>query len=299
MVTRPMAPQTSLTPSVVSSSFPAAGRPRQRVSDDLVTAVARHLTDRDRYLCSLLAEHRVLTTSQLAAVAFDSPISARHRLATLYRLRVLDRFRPFRRVGTAPHHWVLDTVGAMVVAAERGDDPDAAGWRRDKALGLASSRQLDHRVGVNGFFCGLLSAARHDPDAELRVWWPERRCTATWGTVVRPDGYGVWATRGADIAFFLEYDRGTEALGRLVAKLDGYATLASATRDPFWILFAFPGPKREAAARAALTHPPVPTATAVDSLHPDQAIWLPLEAADRRLRLAELPSRQSSRAGRP
>src|SRR5262245_7176418 len=166
-------------------------------------AAANHLTERDRHLCELLAEHRVLTTTQITVIAFDSPISARHRLATLYRLRVLDRFRPFRAVGSAPNHWVLDALGAMVVAAGRGVEPDELGWRRDKALGLASSRQLEHRVGVNGFFCALLGAARRRDDTELRVWWPERRCRATWGEVVRPDGYGVWNDGGTDVAFFL------------------------------------------------------------------------------------------------
>ncbi|MHB1555547.1 MAG: replication-relaxation family protein, partial [Acidimicrobiales bacterium] len=108
-MTRTMPPPTShASPSSLSLS--GLGRARLRLSDDLVTAAAHHLTDRDRSICSLLAEHRVLTTDQIGTVTFDSPISARHRLATLYRLRVLDRFRPFRRVGTAPNHWVLDAI---------------------------------------------------------------------------------------------------------------------------------------------------------------------------------------------
>ena len=98
-----------------------------------MTGLASHLTDRDRYLCDLLAEHRVLTTNQITTVAFDSPISARHRLATLHRLRVLDRFRPFRPVGSAPQHYVLDALGAMVVAAERGLEEHELSWRRDRA----------------------------------------------------------------------------------------------------------------------------------------------------------------------
>lgn len=261
-----------------------------------MTSVARHLTDRDRSICSLLSEHRVLTTSQIATVAFDSPISCRHRLATLYHLRVLDRFRPFQRVGTAPNHWVLDSVGAMVVAAERGVEMDEVHWRRDRALGLASSMQLAHRVGVNGFFCSLLGAARSEPETELRVWWPERRCRATWGEVVRPDGYGVWAEDGAEVAFFLEYDRGTETHDRLVAKLDGYATMASASTDCFWVLFWFPGPKREVAARSALAGTPVPVATGCQGDPPGGAVWLPVGTAGTRRRLAELPGALRARA---
>ncbi len=284
-----MPPPTSHTSSSFLPSSSGGGRPRLRLSDDLVTSTARHLTDRDRYICSLLSEHRVLTTDQIAAVAFDSPISARHRLSMLYRLRVLDRFRPFRRVGTAPNHWVLDAVGAMVVAAERGVEVEELHWRRDRALGLADSTQLAHRVGVNGFFCSLLGAARRADDAELRLWWPERRCRATWGEVVRPDGYGVWADAGREVAFFLEYDRGTETHERLAAKLDGYATMATASKDPFWVLFWFPGPKREAAARKALGSAPVPVATGRHGEAPAGGVWLPVGSTEsRRHRLAEL-----------
>ena len=233
----------------------------------------------------------MLTTDQIAGVAFDSPISARHRLAKLYRLRVLDRFRPFRKVGTAPNHWVLDAVGAMVVAAERGVEVEELHWRRDRALGLAGSTQLAHRVGVNGFFCSLVGVARRAEDAELRLWWPERRCRATWGEVVRPDGYGVWAEAGTEVAFFLEYDRGTETHERLAAKLEGYATMASAAKDRFWVLFWFPGPKREAAARKALANTPVPVATACHGESPAAAVWLPVgPTQSRRRRLAELPA---------
>ena len=284
-----MPPPTSLTSSSELTSSSGTARPRLRLSDELVTSAARHLTDRDRHICSMLAEHRVLTTDQIATVFFDSPVTARHRLSALYRLRILDRFRPFRHSGTAPNHWVLDAVGAMVVAAERGVEIEELHWRRDRALGLQNSTQLAHRVGVNGFFCALIGTARHAPGADLRVWWPERRCISTWGEVVRPDGYGVWADNDAEVPFFLEYDRGTETNDRLGAKLDGYSTLASATKDRFWVLFWLPGPKREAAARKALSGSTVPVATACHTHHPGDAVWLPLSSQDpRRHRLGHL-----------
>ena len=253
-----------------------------------MTGLASHLTDRDRYLCDLLAEHRVLTTNQITTVAFDSPISARHRLATLHRLRVLDRFRPFRPVGSAPQHYVLDALGAMVVAAERGLEEHELSWRRDRALGLATSRQLEHRVGVNGFFCALLGAARGDPEVELSTWWSERRCRARFGEVVRPDSYGVWRANSTECAFFLEYDRGTETHERLAAKLDGYATLAAATRDRFTVLFVFAGAKREAQAPRALGAAPVPVATALEGASPAGAGFLRIGETGPRVTLTDL-----------
>ena len=65
-------------------------------------SVAGHLTDRDRELVRLIARHRVLTTDQLAALAFRNITTARHRLAVLVRLGLLRRFRPHRATGSAP-----------------------------------------------------------------------------------------------------------------------------------------------------------------------------------------------------
>jgi hypothetical protein len=46
-------------------------------------------------------------------------------LTTLYQLRPADRFQPIdRRYVYQPYHYVLDQLGAMVVAAEQGKDPD-------------------------------------------------------------------------------------------------------------------------------------------------------------------------------
>jgi hypothetical protein len=66
--------------------------------------VAGHLTDRDRELVCLVARHRVLTTDQLAALAFGKITTARHRLAVLVRLGLLRRFRPHLQTGSAPWH---------------------------------------------------------------------------------------------------------------------------------------------------------------------------------------------------
>jgi len=116
---------------------------------------------------------------------------------------------------------------------------------------------------------------------------------------VRPDGYGVWQDAGAEVAFFLEYDRGTETHARLVAKLEGYATLAEAAREPFWVLFWFTAPKREAAARKALAGAPVPVATACEGASPSDAVWLPAGRSGDRRHLAELGTGPTRRgAGR-
>ena len=192
---------------------------------------------------------------------------------------------------------MLDTLGAILIAAERGIEVSDLPWRRDKTIALAGSAQLTHLVGTNGFFCSLLASARHQPGRQLAMWWPARRCAARWGSFVRPDGYGVWIENSRRTAFLLEHDTGSEPSGRLADKVDRYARLFAATEERVWVLFDFPGPGREAQARRALARPEVPVATAVLTAGQTAAdcVWLPVEVGNqarpdgRRFRLADLP----------
>ena len=268
--------------------------PRTKGDDRALLELAARLTDRDRLILELLAEHRVLTTGQLADATFGSVRRSEARLAQLHDLGLLDRFRPRAVSGSAPYHWILATLGAAVVAANRGSDVADLGWRADRALAVARSQHLAHLVGVNGVFTALLRAARTNPRYALPEWWSERRCAAEWGELVRPDGYGLWIDDTARVPFLLEYDTGSEPLGRLAAKLPGYADLATATGRPSWLLFVFPTSRREADSRRALAGSAVPVATGAQGAtaqHWDPAgpTWLPLPG-DRRLRLAELPA---------
>jgi hypothetical protein len=273
---------------VVASVTPARGR---RSAAERLAAVASRVTGRDRRLCALLHEHRVLTTPQLTQLAFPSPDAAAKRLAILHQLGLLDRFRPHHTPGSAPYHYVLGSLGAAVLAAHHDQDPAAFGYRRDRTLALAHSRWLQHLVGVNGFFCALAATARQDPDAELEVWWSEQRCAARWGRLVHPDGYGRWREDHRRVDFFLEYDRATEAPQRLAGKLTGYLELAAATGIATPLLVWLPTPARETTIRHALagTNLPVATATPNPDHSPAGPLWLPLHGSGPRRRLIELP----------
>ena len=275
---------------------PRPARSRPGAVPDLAELAGR-LTERDRELCRLVLEHRVLTSLHCAQLVFASPVTGRHRLVILTSLRVLDRFRPTWQLGqgSPPWHYVLGPAGAAVLAAERGSSVAELGWRRDRALSIAHSPQLAHQVGVNGVFAALAGYARRRRDAALVAWWPERRCAERWGQLVRPDGYGRWRQAGAEVDFFLEYDRGTEDLGRLLAKLDGYAELAAVSGIATPVLWWLPSPGREASLRAAAAQPGVPIATATEhagGTGPAGPVWLPIaaEPGARRVPLAALAS---------
>ena len=171
--------------------------------------IVGRLTDRDRFLCRVLWEHRVLTTEQVFDLCFTSLTSTQHRLVALWRLGVLERFRPLRPTGSESWRYTLGPIGAAIVAAERGVEPPRTSVLRDRVVALAAGQRTTHALGVNGFFCALHAAARRRPDAGVGAWWSERRCSAEWADFVRPDAYGIWEETGRRVEFFVEHDTGT------------------------------------------------------------------------------------------
>jgi hypothetical protein len=272
---------------VVSRDLPARDRKNW---DDRLFELAGRITDRDRLICRLLYEHRVLTTFQIEEVAFSSLRKAQERLSLLHAFEVVDRFRYRSWSGSGPFHFTLGRAGAEVIAAEDGVTMAELDWQRLKATALEASSHLSHLAGSNGVFTGLIAAARQTPGASLDEWWSARRCAAAWGEAVRPDGYGIYVEGDVRLPFLLEYDTGSETLARLKGKLRDYAALAKAVDHPTWVCFAFLTAAREASARRVLSHPEVPVATAVIS--PDSApggpVWLAIGDVGARLRLVDL-----------
>lgn len=266
--------------------------PTRRTSGNTRWSVPCNLTDRDRAVLRSIERFRVLTTPQLARLHFDSHSRASARLLDLRAHRLLDRFRPYREGwGAHPRHWVLDALGAAVLAGERGEDAGRAGrrWRGEYTLAYSSSQRLAHVLGINDVYVSLAARARHN-DARHLDWLTERECAAWTDGIVRPDGWGVWQEDRQSVEFFLEYDRGTEALGRLVDKLAAYERFEDQRGVSAWVLFAFTSARREQTARHALADATVPVAAAalVDGVEPHDAAWLPLRAAGDWVRLAGL-----------
>jgi hypothetical protein len=231
--------------------------------------------------------------------------------STNCQLRLIARFRPQRADGGSyPYHWLIDQLGAEVVAAARDERPPRRDHARLERRRWTSTRTLAHRLGVNQFFTDLAGHARAHPDTELQLWLPEAVCQRAGAFVtdddpallrayepsVRPDGYGLWAEDGHEVPFFLEYDTGTEQLNVLTGKLIGYARLF-ATLDRSWpVLFWLHSAARERNLRQRLADLPglVPVATANRDdtasrrLSPAEEVWAVNGMGDRR-RLIDLP----------
>ena len=220
-----------------------------RVGAAAIAALASRLTERDRLVALACYEHRVLTTEQLRRLYFRSSRRAELRLAELYELRVLDRFRPTRQPGegSAPYHWILDEAGAHVVAACLDRERAELRWRRQRAVAIGRSRTLTHQLEVNEFFTRLTEEAR---DAGGRLeWWGERRCLAALDGQAAPDGYGRLELPGQEpVSFLLELDRATERPAeRLRQKARRYARAlprSSLAQEAPLIVLAAPTPAR-------------------------------------------------------
>jgi hypothetical protein len=259
------APAESLanTRSRRSGSSPDKGDQRHktdrptRVTTKHLLTLASRLTDRDRQIVIDCYEHTTLTTDQLTRLHFRHPNTARDRLDVLYRLRMLDRFRPEVRLGegSSPYHWILDEAGAHVVADELDQDRDQLHWRHATAARVAVSSKLGHHVATNEFFVRLAVELRA-AGGSLHEWYGEKTTSRLLGGIVTPDGYGVLHLPDREpLHLLLELDRGTEPLRRIREKVDRYAKalprseLASAEH---LVLFATSAGQRILALRSAL-----------------------------------------------
>lgn len=269
---------------------------------DQVLRVQHQLTDRDWRILGWLYDHRVLTSFQIAHALFPTLNVAQRRLTQLTGLGLLERFRPFRLMGGShPYHYALAHLGALVVAAARGYQPPRRADSTARLHRIATSRNLDHRLGINQFFTDLAAHERTHPGAKLRVWWPENRLetfvppgTKAFG-LPQADALGVWTEHGQTVAWYLEHDTGTEALNVLADKVrqyDGFVELHA----PAWpVLFWLHSTTREAHLHKRLeaVSPVIPVATAardrLNGHNPADAIWHLHGTAAPLLRLAQLP----------
>jgi len=248
-----------------------------------ITGYAHRLTKRDYQILIYLHEHRVLTTPQIYELHFDTITRASKRMLQLYRLGLVERFRPHVPTGSAPWHYTLDEPGARLVSARQEIDFRDFPFKTARVFDVVGSPRLRHRVECNGFFARLTFACR------LRGWrmeWTgERRAAAEWyaslvgGPLVTPDGIARISGGGREVSFFLEYDRGTEHHDQLERKIDRYRILPKSFDLPDALLFLFPTAAREREVRHSLSSPGFTLATAArhdvlrDPLGP---VWLPL-----------------------
>ena len=245
---------------------------------------ASFLTSRDRKICMDLYEHKVLTTSQLTDLHFDSQRVTERRLLKLYQLGVVQRFRPVSEIGSYPFHFLLGDLGAQVVAAELAVELKDLKLAKDRLVRIAYSPRLSHLVALNTFFTRLIHHCRQSQELRVTHWWSEERVRRRWGQIVLPDALGQLEGAGHRVRFFLELDQGTESPSKLAKKLPGYRQASLVRGSPELLLFCFPDNRREASARKALVPCGITIATTTMDRHSADPLgdnWLALGSGKR------------------
>jgi hypothetical protein len=276
-------------------------RPKRFRDEDLLR-LASHLTKRDRQIAKDCFEFRVMTSSQITRLHFTGARTAAVRLNVLYRLRVLDRFRPSvpRGQGTAPYHWILDEAGALIVADHLNVNRTQLSWKHAVAASIATSEKLAHHVEVNEFFTRLAVEA-DAAGGELSEWYGERTCHHMFSGRLIPDGWGVLTLPDrAPLHFLVELDRGSETTSRLRNKADAYQEQLPHTGfkdlDPL-VLLLVPSAGRARTATAALAGSTAPIAAAVWSQHSTGSVLATvLDAESRRRQASPAPAGEGLRS---
>lgn len=280
----------------VGSSKPPAVRVSLRSAAQRSTflAVAHRITERDVDIFFDLYRHRILTTHQITELHFNSPRVATRRLTALREMGFIERFQPYRPIGSSPYHYVLGEPGAFVVATRMDRDFQDFKWARTDLEKAPFNPHLTHLVEANSFFTRLAWAYRRSGQGQLAEWTDGYQASMSWAVI--PDGLGRIQEGRRGVRFAYEHDRGTESKEQLADKIERYSEVALARSDqdnytePTVLLFTFPSERREQTARPVLHQSGFLLATAVYPRVLDDPlgrVWLPL-SEEVRVRLIDL-----------
>ena len=159
-----------ITPPSSSSRRSSNPTPTNSQSFPTLIDVSHRLRPRDYAVASLLDEHTTLTTDQLTAVLFTSPITCRHRLTTLRSFGFVERFIRRNEPGT-PNIvcWVPEPLSARLTALATEQTPPTARALRERQDRVYANPALDHLLDTNEFFVRLLAHSRVHQDTSLRT----------------------------------------------------------------------------------------------------------------------------------
>jgi hypothetical protein len=235
------------------SDLPIASAPARgaRVGSAFAWEVAKRTTERDREIAWLLYRQKILTTDQLRLLFFSSLRRCQDRLLWLHRHRVIDRFYPSGpfSLGKPQAHWLLDEVGAHLVAARLGRERRSLAWDRQRDFN--EHAHLAHRLECNAFVCGVIAASLDTDDVWIADWslgW--EAITKHWFRpaydFTKPDASFSLTTPYGLVVIALEWDRATEPMTTLLAKVESYGTTLKESRPPRMtnICFVLPTQRR-------------------------------------------------------
>lgn len=192
------------------------------------------LTARDIEILKLVNDCRLLRGEQIEALFFPSRSTAQYRLARLFHHEYLDRhFLSVVSGGPAssPALYSIGKRGAQLLVEQLGYERREL--RRIKG-GEVGWHLLEHVLAINSVRMALLLACRQE-GIEVLEWRDELAFRAEPDYVelrdkrgrsqrkpVFPDAYFCLGTPRGKARFFLELDRGTEALAKIAPQFAVY-----------------------------------------------------------------------------
>jgi len=192
------------------------------------------LTDGDLEIMALLARHRFLRSTHIAALVGRSVDRVNDRLLRLFHAGYVDRPRAqldyYPTSGSAPFIYALADQGARLLTEhDSGKLFDVEWSRRNRTAGRPF---IEHQIEIMDFYVSLQLAARNRPSLslvhadELAAQAPDRnssfalRAQLNQNSITReisvvPDlVFGVRFSDGSRRCFMVEIDRGTMPVAR-------------------------------------------------------------------------------------
>ena len=212
---------------------------RSRFNRDPQPFSMTRVQHRDVEILEGLYSYRLLTTSQITRLFFNTKKRAEQRLRKLFDGGLVDRiFRPVV-VGSAEIIYILSEQGASILSQETGIDREEIDTIRLKAKKLTPFF-LDHFLDINQFRISLMLASKAN-GYNLLFWKYENELKnkSDQGVLisdrvkdpenpgqmipVSPDAFFGLDTPRGKAYFFLEADRATMSNSRFRRKMMGYA----------------------------------------------------------------------------
>jgi hypothetical protein len=222
--------------NLLQATAATATRPKRRSR----RSVGFMLTPRDVRILRDLFDSRVLTANQIADIHFaSSPNAAKQRLWAMKKVGLISG--RFGSPASEPQPLRL-TRGGFDLLRQRGhlDDYPRLTWVTMSKRLKVSDLTLAHELDVGSVKAAFHRAARErgDTKIDLAVTWPRllrfrvRPPHQTESANVSPDGFIRLTHTGDDqvvrqMDFFIEVDRSTETLSRIVERMQGYVAYFS------------------------------------------------------------------------
>jgi hypothetical protein len=191
------------------------------------------LQPRDLELVEIVAQHRVISSEDLALLGAGSAQAILRRLQKLFHHGYLDRPRSQRQRGNGPMIYALGQKGAELLAARTGARASGDWSEKNRQLGAA---YLEHSLMVSRFQAALRFAIQASRAVVLERWISDglvrdsvtvEREASVERIPVAPDAFFTLRLLNEPdghnrVHVFLEADRGTMTLKRFSVKMFGY-----------------------------------------------------------------------------